>query len=164
MYRELKCFIKPFTRLETSSTFPNNHKKNSAENSVFEFWSVERSFWLIECSFHSIEQESNSDRTIWKLQDYFSYYFDQSSQSFDRSKILIFEFSLRKFQKLNFLFMKPYSPNSNIIITTYPCIYLYIQHRVPYDSHWSPPLSFSLQFMAILDFSMYTLCLKNPHI
>ena len=39
----------------------------------------------------------------------------------------IFEFSLRKFQNLNFHFMKPYSPNSNIIITTYSCIYLYIQ-------------------------------------
>ena len=37
------------------------------------------------------------------------------------------EFSLRKFQNLNFHFMKQYSPNSNIIITTYPCIYLYIQ-------------------------------------
>ena len=26
--------------------------------------------------------------------------------------------------------MKPYSPNSNIIITTYPCIYLYIQQQL----------------------------------
>ena len=43
-----------------------------------------------------------------------------------------FKFSLRKFQNLNFQFynfMKQYSSNSNIIIiTTYPCIYLYIQH------------------------------------
>ena len=28
--------------------------------------------------------------------------------------------------------MKSYSPYSNIIITTYPCIYLYIQHLLPY--------------------------------
>ena len=37
------------------------------------------------------------------------------------------EFSLRKFLNLNFHFMKLYSPNSNMIITTYPYIYLYIQ-------------------------------------
>ena len=42
-------------------------------------------------------------------------------------KIQIFEISLRKFQNLNFHFMKPYSPNSNIIITTYPCLYPNIQ-------------------------------------
>jgi len=28
---------------------------------------------------------------------------------------------------MNFHFMKQYFPNSNIIITNYPCIYLYIQ-------------------------------------
>ena len=37
------------------------------------------------------------------------------------------EFSQRKFQNLNYHFRKQYSPNSNIIITTYYCIYLYIQ-------------------------------------
>ena len=40
-----------------------------------------------------------------------------------------FKFPLRKFQNLNFQFynfMKQYSSNSNIIIiTTYPCLYLY---------------------------------------
>ena len=46
---------------------------------------------------------------------------------FDWLKMLNSEFSLRKFQNLNFQFMKQYSPNSNIIITTYLCIYLYIQ-------------------------------------
>ena len=37
----------------------------------------------------------------------------------------------RRYCILNFHFnnfMKQYFPNSNIIITTYPCIYLYIQH------------------------------------
>ena len=61
---------------------------------------------------------------------FFLYYFDRSSQSFDQSKMPNFEFSLKKFQNLNFHFnnfMKQYSSNSNIIITTYPCIYLYIQ-------------------------------------
>ena len=46
--------------------------------------------------------------------------------------MLYFEFSLRKFQNLNFHFMKQYSPNSNFIITTYPCIYLYIQQVICY--------------------------------
>ena len=41
-----------------------------------------------------------------------------------------FKFSLRKFQNLNFHFMKLYSPNSTIIITTYPYIYLYIQQKL----------------------------------
>ena len=41
-----------------------------------------------------------------------------------------FRIILRKIQNLNFdffNFMKQYSPNLNIIIITYPCIYLYIQ-------------------------------------
>ena len=44
--------------------------------------------------------------------------------------MLYFEFLLRKFQNLNFHFnnfMKQYFPNSDIIITTYPFIYLYIE-------------------------------------
>ena len=48
--------------------------------------------------------------------------------------MLNFEFSLRKFQNLNFHFnnfMKQYFSNFNIIITTYPYIYLYIQHVLP---------------------------------
>ena len=60
----------------------------------------------------------------------FSYHLDRSSQSFNRSKMLNFKFLLRKFKNLNFHFMKLYSPNSNIIITTYPCVYLYIQHNL----------------------------------
>ena len=55
---------------------------------------------------------------------------DQAKVSTDR-KMLYFEFSLRKFDNLTFHFMKQYSPNSNIIITTYPCIYLYIQQDQP---------------------------------
>ena len=41
-----------------------------------------------------------------------------------------FKISLRKFQNLNFHFMKLYSPNSTIIITIYPYIYLYIQQKL----------------------------------
>ena len=75
--------------------------------------------------------ELNSDRDIQRLQDYFLTIFNQLSQRFNWSKMLNFKFSLRKFQDLNFYFMKPYSPNSNIIITTYHCIYLYIQQHMP---------------------------------
>ena len=81
-------------------------------------------------------------RHVWKVSYYFhktvnKYWnlFNLSEQSPENSaknsrkfqKIQNFKFSLRKFQNLNFHFMKPYSPNSNIIITTYPYIYLYIQ-------------------------------------
>ena len=81
IYRELKCFIKPFTRLETSSTFSNSHQKNSAKNSAFEFRLIKRFFQLTECSFRSIEQESNSDRAKQKLQDFFF------TISIDRAKV-----------------------------------------------------------------------------
>ena len=53
-------------------------------------------------------------------------------------------FHLEKFQNLNFHFMKPYSPNSNIIITTYPCIYLYIQQcNFSLSPYFGPTLSLS---------------------
>ena len=74
---------------------------------------------------------SNSDRDIQRPQDYFLTIFNRSSQTFDGSKMLYFEFLLRKFDNLTFHFMKQYSLNSNIIITTYPCIYLYIQQDQP---------------------------------
>ena len=101
-----------------------NLPEQSLENS--DFWLL-IDFRSIECSFRSNEHESNIDRGIQRLQDYFLTIFDRSSERFDQLKMLNFEFSLRKFQNLNFHFMKRYSPNSNIIITTYPCIYLYIQ-------------------------------------
>ena len=82
MYRELKCFIKPFTRFETSSTFSNSHQKNFAENSIFEFRLFERFFRSNECSFRLIKHKSNSDRTIQKLQDFFF------TISIDRAKVL----------------------------------------------------------------------------
>ena len=120
--------MKPFTRLESFSTFLNSHHKILQKILIFNFQSVESSFWLIECSLQSIKQESNIDRNIQRLQDYFLTLFDRSSQRFNWLKMLNFEFSLRKFLNLNFHFMKQYSPNSNIIITTYPCICLYIQY------------------------------------
>ena len=60
---------------------------------------------------------------------------DRAKASIDRPKIWLienteFRISLRKFQNLNFHFMKQYSPNSNIIIITYSCIYLYIQQFI----------------------------------
>ena len=48
-YGELKCFIKPFTRFETSSNSLNSHQK-------ILFYD----FRLVESSFQSIELESNS--------------------------------------------------------------------------------------------------------
>ena len=101
-----------------------NLSEQSLENSDFLLLIDFRS---IECSLRSNEHELNIDRGIQRLQDYFLTIFDRSSERFDQLKMLNFEFSLRKFQNLNFHFMKQYSPNSNIIITTYPCIYLYIQ-------------------------------------
>ena len=115
--------------LETFSTFLNNHQKILQKIMFHDFWSVENYFRSIECYFRSIDQELSSDRDIHKFQDYFLIIFNRLSQRFDRSKMLYFEFSLRKFQNLNFNFMKQYSSNSNIIITTYSCIYLYMQHK-----------------------------------
>ena len=78
---------------------------------------------LFSTSQTGIEQQSKHPETS----GFFLYRFDRSNQSFDQSKMSNFEFSLRKFQNLNFTyFMKQYSPNLNIIIiTTYPCLYLY---------------------------------------
>ena len=121
MYGELKRFIKPFTRLETSSNSLNSHLKILQKILIHDFRSIESYFQSIECSFRPVEQESSNDRDIQKLQDYFlAISIDQAKASTDR-KCLI----------LNFHFMKKYSPNSNIIITTYPCIYLYIQQQLP---------------------------------
>ena len=115
--------------LETFSTFLDNHQKILQKIMFHDFWSVENYFRSIECYFRSIDQELSSDRDIHKLRDYFLIIFNRLSQRFDRSKMLYFEFSLRKFKNLNFNFMKQYSSNSNIIITTYSCIYLYMQHK-----------------------------------
>ena len=90
--------------------------ENSAENLDFQL-SIDQT---------GIEQRLRHLETL----GLFSYHFNRSSQSFNWSKMLNFEFSLRKFQNLNFHFnnfMKQYSPNLNNIITTYPCIYLYVQ-------------------------------------
>ena len=75
-------------------------------------------------------------RHVWRV----SYFFIKCLTKIKTSSIFLnshqkilensdFKFLLRKFQNLNFHFKKPYSPNSTIIITTYPCIYLYIQHK-----------------------------------
>ena len=74
-----------------------NLSKQSPENFNFrvligrEFLSIFRS---IECSFRSIEQESNNDRIIQKLQDYFlTISIDRAKDSNDR-KCYILNFHL----------------------------------------------------------------------
>ena len=95
--------------------------KQSPENSTEKSWfSISRVLFSIGRT--GIKQQSRHPETP----RFFLYHFNWSSQSFDQSKMLNFEFSLKKFQNLNFYFMKQYSPNSNIIITTYPYIYIYI--------------------------------------
>ena len=127
MYGELKCFIKPFTRLETSSTSLNNHLKILQKILIHDFRSVENYFWSIKCSFRLVKQESSSNRNIQRLQDFFF------TVSIDRTKVstnqkcLTLNFHLENSRTWIFTyFMKQYSPNLNIIIiTTYPCLYLY---------------------------------------
>ena len=74
-------------------------------------------------------------RHVWRV----SYFFIKRLTKIETSSIFLnshqkilenldFKFSLRKFQNLNFHFIKPYSPNSTTVIITYPCTYLYIQH------------------------------------
>ena len=92
----------------------------------------------IESWLKSLFDQSNrdriSDRVREKHQDHFPYHFDQSSKSFDRSNIINFEFSLKKFHNLNFLLYQLYKTifsklkhhyyNLSIYIptyTTYPC-------------------------------------------
>ena len=57
----------------------------------------------------------------------FSSSFRSIEQKFGPVENHLVRISLRKFQNLNFHLIKQYSLNSNIIITTYSCIYLYIQ-------------------------------------
>ena len=106
--------------------------ENFAKNHVL-WLLIGRKFLSIDWVLFSIDQIGIEYQSIHpKAPRLFSYHFDWSSQSFDWSKMLNFEFSLRKFQNLNFHFnnfMKQYSSNSNIITTTYLCIYLYIQHN-----------------------------------
>ena len=92
-------------------------------------------------------------RHVWRV----NYFFIkrlikiETSSTFlnNHQKILIFEFSLRKFQNLNFYFIKQYSPNSNIVFTTYPYIYLYIQQFAPKKT--SIFISSSLSLLNIVD-------------
>ena len=103
--------------------FSEQPPKNSVENPV-SWFSIGR-----KLLFDRSNRNQTAIETSRNSKSFFFTIFDRSIQSFDQSKILIFKFSLRKFQNLKFHFMKPYSPNSNIIITTYPCIYLYIQQE-----------------------------------
>ena len=107
--------------------------ENSAEKSCFTIFdrskvTFDRSSVIFEWSNRNratIETSKNS-RII-----FFIISIDRANASTNQKYwISNFLFSLRKFQNLNFHFnnfMKQYSPNLNIIITTYPYIYLYIQ-------------------------------------
>ena len=90
-------------------------KKNYAENSVFEF--------------RLIEQKSNSDRTIQKLKVFFfTILIDRAKVSTNR-KMINFEFSLRKFQNLNFHFnnfMKQYFRTQTSSLLQPILVYTYI--------------------------------------
>ena len=132
MYGQLKCFIKSFTRLETSSTFLNSHQKILQKIMFYNFRSIESSFDRSNALFdrsskNRIAIESSRDSRII----FFIISIDRANASTNQKYwISNFLFSLRKFQNLNFHFnnfMKQYSPNLNIIITTYPYIYLYMQ-------------------------------------
>ena len=54
-WTRIKCFIKLFTRIETSSNFQNSHQKILQKIQFYEFRSVKSSSQLIECSFQSIK-------------------------------------------------------------------------------------------------------------
>ena len=111
--------------------------EQSPENSTEKSWfsTFDRSKIPFDRSSDLFNWSNRNRAAIETFRDsrFFLYHFNWSSQSFNRSKMLNFKFSLRKFQNLNSHFnnfMKQYSPNSDIIITTYPYIYLYIQQKV----------------------------------
>ena len=114
-------FIKRLTNIETSSTFLNSHQK-TLQKILFHDLSIDQVLFLI--SWTTIETSRNT-RII-----FLSFSIDRAKVSTYR-KYWFSNFHLINFRTWNFHFMKPYSPNLNVIITTYPCIYLYIQHDDP---------------------------------
>ena len=98
---ELKCFIKPLTMLETSS--------------------IDRVLFSIIRT--GIEQQSRHLETP----GFFLYHFQSIEPKFRQIENNDFRIFTQKIPKFEFLINESISPNSNIIITTYPCIYLYIQ-------------------------------------
>ena len=89
MYGELKCFIKPFTRLETSSNSLNSHQKILQKNPDFR---------LVEFSFRLVEQELSSDRDIQKLQDFFFTISIDRAKASTNQKCLTSNFHLKNFR------------------------------------------------------------------
>ena len=133
MYGELKCFIKPFTRLETSSNTLSSHQKILQKNLDF-LLSIIRKLLSIDQVLFSIGRTGIKQWSSHpEIQGFFLYHFDRSSQNFNQSKMLNFEFHLENSRTwIHFNnFMKQYFSDSNImIITIYPCIYLYIQQQL----------------------------------
>ena len=123
---ELQCFIKLFTRLKTCSNVQNRYQK-FYRNSVFMCLNQSRGIeYQSKDFFNRLNQESNIDQVIQKFQIKFL-------DHFDRSNILNFEFSPKKFLNLNFHFIiiiKQNSQNLKIIITTYPCICLLYNNNI----------------------------------
>ena len=111
---------------ETFSNFQNSYQNFLQKIQFFqvlinrEFLSINRMLFSIDRL--EIEQQSNHLKTP----TLFFSSFRSIEQKLRPIENPYFRISLRKFQNLNFHFMKQYSLNSNIIITTYPCIYLYI--------------------------------------
>ena len=94
-YAELKCFIKPFTKLETSSNYLNSQMKILLKILFYYFRLVESSFQSIKCSFWSIEQESNIDRFIQRLQYYFLTILTERAKALTNRKYWILNFHLK---------------------------------------------------------------------
>ena len=127
-------FLFDFTILENDYRISSEHKPLFMKKHVC---FMKGHVWRVRYFFHKMV---NND---WNL-------FNLSKQSPENSiensrKFKILNFLLENSRSWIFYFMKPYSPNSNIIITTYPCIYLYIQHwinnfvqiYIPYDENIS---------------------------
>ena len=94
MYGELKCFIKPFTRLETSSNTLSSHQKILQKNLDF-LLSIIRKLLSIDQVLFSIGRTGIKQWSSHpEIQGFFLYHFDRSSQNFNQSKMLNFEFHL----------------------------------------------------------------------
>ena len=137
---------------ETFSNFQNSYQNFLQKIQFFqvlinrEFLSINRMLFSIDRL--EIEQQSNHLKTP----TLFFSSFRSIEQKLRPIENPYFRISLRKFQNLNFHFMKQYSLNSNIIITTYPCIYLYIQH-ILHKSHLLE--IYNLIYIYILSLEIY---------
>ena len=98
------------------------------KNPIHDFWLVKNYFRSIECSFDRLNRNQAAIKTSRNFR-IFIYHFNQSSQSFDRSKILNFEFSLKKFQNLIFtlttLWNNILRTQTSLLQPIHVCTYIY---------------------------------------